>query len=187
MAAFGLVVGRLADIVQQAAAAGQPAVEPDLLGHHAGQEGDFDRMPQHVLAVAGAEAQPAEQVNDLRMQPGHVGFLGRFLAELLNVLFHLGLRFGDDLFDPRRMDPAVGDQLAERDAGHFAADHVETADDDHAGRVVDDDVDAGGLLEGADVAPFAADDAALHVVVGDIDGAGRGFGRVRRRRSAAWP
>ena len=35
MAAFGLVVGRLADVVQQAAAAGQRAVEAHLLGHHA--------------------------------------------------------------------------------------------------------------------------------------------------------
>ena len=32
------------------------------------------------------------------------------------------------------------------------------------GRVVDDQVDAGGLLEGADVAALAADDAALHLV-----------------------
>ena len=57
MAAFGLVIGGLADVVQQPAAAGQPAVEPHFLGQHAGEKGDFDRMPQHVLAVAGAEAQ----------------------------------------------------------------------------------------------------------------------------------
>ena len=57
MAAFGFVVGRLADVVQQAAAPGQVAVEPNLFGHHAAEKRDFDRMPQHVLAVAGAEAQ----------------------------------------------------------------------------------------------------------------------------------
>ena len=48
------------------------------------------------------------------------------------------------------------------------------------GRVVDDDVDPGGLLEGADVPPFAADDPALHVVGGDVDGADGGLGGVRR-------
>ena len=64
MAAFGLVVGRLADVVQQAAAAGQLAVEAHLLGQHAGEEGHFDRVPQHVLAVAGAEVQPAQQVDE---------------------------------------------------------------------------------------------------------------------------
>ncbi len=160
------------------AAAGQRAVEAHFLGQHAGQKGHFDRMPQHVLAVAGAEPQPAEQVNDLGMQAGHVGFLGRFFAVLLDVLLHFGLRLGDDLFDPGRMDAAVGDQLVERHAADFAAHRIEPADDHHARRVVDDHVDAGGLFEGPDVAPFAADDPALHLVAGNVDGAGGGFGGV---------
>ena len=66
----------------------------------------------------------------------------------------------------------------QRQAGDLAADVVEGADDDDAGRVVDDHVDAGRLLEGADVAPFAADDAALHVVAGDVDRADGGVGGV---------
>ena len=78
------------------------AVQADLFGHHAGQERHFDRVPQHVLAVAGAEPQPAQQVDHLLVQPRHVGFLRRLLAELLDVLLHLLLRLGDDLFDPRR-------------------------------------------------------------------------------------
>ena len=68
--------------------------------------------------------------------------------------------------------------LIERQLGDFAADVVEGRHDDHAGRVVDDHVDAGRLFEGADVAAFAADDAALHFVVGNIDGGDGGFGRV---------
>ena len=84
----------------------------------------------------------------------------------------------DELFDPRRMDAAVGDQLVQRHAGDLAADRIEPADDHHARRVVDDHVDAGGFFEGADIAPFAADDAALHFVAGDVDGAGGGFGGV---------
>ena len=71
--------------------------------------------------------------------------------------------------------------LFQREAGDFAADHVEGADDDHAGRVVDDHVHAGGLLEGADVAALAADDPALHLVVGDAHRAGGGLGGVRGR------
>ena len=62
--------------------------------------------------------------------------------------------------------------------GDLAADGVEAADDHHAGRVVDDHIDAGRLFEGADVAPFAADDAALHFVAGNIDRAGRALGGV---------
>ena len=64
------------------------------------------------------------------------------------------------------MDAAVGDELGERDPGDLAADRVEARDDDGLGRVVDDQVDAGRLLEGADVAALAADDPALHLVAG---------------------
>ncbi len=76
------------------------------------------------------------------------------------------------------MNAAVLDQLGQGQPGGFAADVVEGADDDDAGRVVDDDVHAGRLLEGADVAPFAADDAALHVVAGDVHRADGGVGGV---------
>ena len=107
--------------------------------------------------------------------------LAGFLADLQDVLFQFLLRGGDDLLDPRGVDAAVGNELVQRQPRDLAADHVEAADDDHAGRVVDDQVDARGLLEGADVAALAADDAALHLVVGDADGAGGRFGRVRGR------
>ena len=43
------------------------------------------------------------------------------------------------------------------------------AEDDGLGRVVDDQVDAGRLLEGPDVAALAADDPALHLVVRQVD------------------
>src|SRR5580704_8358602 len=42
--------------------------------------------------------------------------------------------------------------------------------------VVDDDVDAGGGLDRADIASFAADDAALHLVVGQRDYRNRALG-----------
>ena len=79
------------------------------------------------------------------------------------------------------MDAAVGDERVQGQAGDFPADHVEAADDDHARRVVDDQVDAGGLFEGADVAALAADDPPFHFVVGNADGAGRRLGGMRGR------
>ena len=53
-------------------------------------------------------------------------------------------------------------------------------EDDGLGRVVDDQVDAGGLLEGADVAALAADDAALHLVGRQVDDRDRVLGGVVR-------
>ena len=76
------------------------------------------------------------------------------------------------------MNTAVLDQLVQCQPGRLAADVVESTDNDHAGRVIDDDIDAGGLLEGADVAALAADDAAFHVVAGDVHGADRSVGSV---------
>ena len=56
------------------------------------------------------------------------------------------------------------DQLLERQLRDLAPHAVERGQDDRRGRVVDDEVDAGDVLERADVAPLAADDPALHVV-----------------------
>ncbi len=112
-------------------------------------------------------------------RPATPGFLCRLEAELADALVHLLLRFADDLLDAAGMDAAVLDQLDQRQLGHFAADVVEGRDDDDARRIVDDDVDARLLFEGADVAPFAADDSALHLVVGNVDGRDGRFGGMR--------
>ena len=177
--ALGLMVGRLADVVQQAATPGQGAVEADFLGHHAGDEGHFHAVPQHVLAIAGAEMQATQQADQPLVQAADGQFLAGVLAQLLDVLLQLLLRGQHDLLDPSGVDAAVGNERVQGQPGHFPADHVEAADDDHARRVVDDQVDAGGLFEGADVAALAADDPPFHLVVGDADGAGRRLGRMR--------
>ena len=67
------------------------------------------------------------------------------------------------------MDAAVGDQALDGLARDLAAERIEAGEDDRAGRVVDDQLDAGRGLERADVAPFAADDAALEVVARQVD------------------
>ena len=86
----------------------------------------------------------------------------------------------DDLLDPAGMDPAVGDELGEGDPGDLAADGIEARQDDGLRGVVDDQVDAGRLLEGPDVAALAADDPALHLVARQVDDRDRVLGRVVR-------
>jgi hypothetical protein len=94
------------------------------------------------------------------------------------VVLELGLGLVVGLLDPRGVDAAVLQQLLERQAGDLAADAVEAGEDDRVRRVVDDEVDAGQVLEGADVAPLAADDAALHVVAVELDDRDRGLSGV---------
>ena len=64
----------------------------------------------------------------------------------------------------RRVDASVLDQLGQSPAGDLTPDRVEGRDSDRFGGVVHDHVHTGGLLEGVDVAPVAADDAAFHLV-----------------------
>ena len=78
------------------------------------------------------------------------------------------------------MDAPVGNEPRERQARRLAPNRVERADNNDAGRVVDNDVDAGYLFKRADIAPFAANHAPLHFVVWDIDGARRRFRGVGR-------
>src|SRR5262249_56726855 len=56
------------------------------------------------------------------------------------------------------------DEPLERQPCQLAPDRIVARDDDHLGRVVDDQIHAGRRLDGADVPTLAADDATLHVV-----------------------
>ena len=102
-------------------------------------------------------------------RPGHAGVVGGLLAGLADDEVDLGAGLGDDLLDAPGMDAPVAHELRERDSGDLAADRIEAREHDRLGRVVDDQVDAGRLLEGADVAALAADDPALHLVVREMD------------------
>ena len=88
---------------------------------------------------------------------------------------HLGPRLLDDVLDAAGMDASVGDELRQRQASHLASDRVEAAEHDRIGSVVDDEVDAGGLLQGPDVAALAPDDATLHLIGGDGHDGDRGL------------
>ena len=93
-----------------------------------------------------------------------VGVEHGLLAGVLDLLLDLFPGLGVHLLDLGRVDATVGHQLGQRQAGDLAAHRVEAGEHHGLGRVVDDEVDAGEVLQGADVAALAADDAALHVV-----------------------
>src|SRR6476660_6247306 len=118
-------------------------------------------MAQHVLTVAGAVVKSTKQVDDPFIKAANAHFLNGLVAVSADFLFDFVLRLGHELFDPRWVDAAIGNELVERDPGNFAAHRVERAHDHDARRVVDNYVDAGSLFKRADVPPFAADDSAL--------------------------
>ena len=159
-----LVVDRLAHVVEEAAGLRGQHVSPELRGDDRGEAAGLDDVVQHVLAVAGAELEASEEARDLGRQAGHAGVVRGRVAGLADDQVHLGASLRHDLLDPAGMDPPVGHQLGQRDAGDLAPDGIEAREDHGLGRVVDDQVHAGCLLEGPDVAALAADDPALHLV-----------------------
>jgi hypothetical protein len=129
----------------------------------------LDHVIQHVLAVARTVLQSAEELDDLRRQPRDPGLVGGLLACLPDDEIDFGACLGDDFLDPTGMDAPISDELRDRDPGDLATNRVETTQDDRLRGVVDDQVDAGGLFEGADVATLPADDPALHLVGWQVD------------------
>ena len=112
----------LADVVQQGRALGKLHVAAHLGGDHARDEGDLLRVREHVLPVAGAVMQAPEGPDglgahrmDAHLEEHTLAFLVDGLRDLLGDLL-------DDLLDARRVDPAVGDQAAERRLGDLPAD-----------------------------------------------------------------
>src|SRR5215212_6728193 len=176
--ALDLVGECLADVVQEPAALGQGDVHAQLGGHDAGQVGRLDQVAEHVLAVGGAVLEPPEHADQLGVQVGDADLEAGVLAGPAHLALDLLAGPVVGLLDAGRVDAAVGDELLQSEAADLAPDGVEAGQQDRFGGVVDDQVDAGDRLEGADVAALSADDAALHVVRGqgeDRDGRLRGL------------
>ena len=170
-----LLIHGLSDVVQHAAALGELDIQSQFRRHRPRKVGDLNGVLKLVLAIAGSELQPPEAFDLARVQIMYPHIEGGSFAGVHDHLFHLFCALLDDFFDAAGMDAAVADELLHGATGHLAPDAVEPADDNHAGRIIHDHVHARGLLEGADVAPFAADDAALHVVVRQFDGSDDAF------------
>jgi hypothetical protein len=67
------------------------------------------------------------------------------------------------------MDAPVVNQVQQRDAGNLAANRLERRQHDRFRRVVDNHIDARDMLEVADIASLAPDDAPLDVLAGQVD------------------
>src|SRR4051794_1123698 len=167
------VVDGLADVVEQAADLGSLDVGAQLGRDDRGDVARLDRVHEDVLAVRRAVLQPPEQLEQVRRQARDPRVVGCLVTGLADDEVDLRARLRDDLLDAAGVDPAVGDELRDRDPRDLPPDGVEPGEDDGLRRVVDDQVDAGRLLERADVAALAADDPALHLVARQVDDAHR--------------
>ena len=141
----------------------------------------LDEVLEHVLAVAGAVAQPAEQRDQLGVHLGDADLDQGVLAGPDAQRLDLDLGPLVLLLDALRVDAAVEHQRLEGQPADLAADRVEAGEQHGFRGVVDDDVDAGDGLVGADVAALAADDPALHVVARQVQHGDDGLGGLLAR------
>src|SRR5262245_54668513 len=127
--------------------------------------------------------QPPQHVQYLGMHARHADFLRRLLALLLNERLDLLSRIVEYFLDTLRMNSPVRDQLVQRLSGNFAPNRIKATNDHHTRGVIDNDIDAGHLLKGTNVASLVTDDPPFHLVARYIDGARRALSGVCSRIS----
>ena len=152
--------------MQQAGAAGHGDIHAQLAGQQAGQPGHFHAVDQGVLAKTGAVLQAADQLDQVGVQAMDAQLHDSPLALFLHLYFQLAAALLHRLLDAGGMDTAVAHQALQGHAGHFAPGLIKGGQGDGLGGIVDDQVHAGGRLQGADIAALAANDPAFHLVAG---------------------
>ena len=91
------------------------------------------------------------------------------LTGLDNLLLNLLLYLCHDLLDACGVDTAVGNELVQCKTCNLAAYRVECAQYDCLRCIVNHDFHTSCSLKGADVTALATDDAALHLVVVNVE------------------
>ena len=178
MAALDLMVKSLADVMQQTGTACQRDVHTHLACQQAGQPGHFHAVGQSVLAKAGAVLQAADELDEVGVQAVDAQLHDSALALPLHLQLEVVAALLHRLLDAGGVDAAIADEALQRHAGHLAAGLVEGGQGNGLRGIIDDEVNAGGRLKGADVAALTADDAALHLVAGQRDDADGGLAAV---------
>ena len=166
---LGILIGHLTYIVQQSGALGLLRIQTELGSHHGTEVGRFTGVLQQVLAVAGTILHLTHDTNQLGMQTVDTQVDGRALTRLDNLIIKLLLHLGHHFLDAGGVDATVAHQLVQGQAANLTTHGIEGRDDDGLGRVVDDDFHAAGSLQCTDVTTLTANDAALDVVVVDVE------------------
>ena len=152
----------------------------ELVGHHRGELRALDRVREHVLPVARAEAAAGRaSLHELGVEAVDVGLEDGLLAAPRRC--GPRARTSPGSRSPRCAPGGCARPASSCSSVMRAISRRTPSKPDSTtafGRVVDDEVDAGEVLERADVAALAADDAALHVVGGQLDDGDRRLGRV---------
>ena len=105
--AFDLLIHRFADIVQQPGPPGDFHIGADFRGDRRGKMRHFHRMQQNVLAVAGPEFQPSEQLHQPRVKVQNIDIVTCLVARLFNLVGDLFFGHLHGFFDTGGLDARI--------------------------------------------------------------------------------
>ena len=100
------------------------------------------------------------------VQAVYVHIQHRLFTGFADLVVHLAARFFHHFLNSRGMYAPVENELFQSDPRNFPAHRIKTGQYNGFRRIVYDEVDARRGFQRADVAAFAADDPALHFVIG---------------------
>ena len=168
--AFHFMIDGLADIMQQTGALGLFDVHTQFGGHHAAQGGDFQRMLKDVLGKGGAVTELPEQADQFGMNAVNARIERRLFADFADLRIQFLLALLHDVFNARGVNAPILNQAFQRHFGDLPPQGAVGRENDGFRGVVNDEINACGGFEGADIAAFAADDAPFHILAGQGDG-----------------
>ena len=153
-------------------------VHAKLRGHQTGDMGNLNGVIQNVLTVRGTVLLASKNLDQLGVQIVNAGLIAGAFALFADSTVNFLARLFHHVLNAGGMNAAVHNELLQRQPGNLPANGVEAGNGDGFGGIVDDQIDAGNGLQCADVPAFPADDAALHLVVGQRDHGDGGLGGV---------
>ena len=106
------------------------------------------------------------------------GLKGSLFACFLDFLIQLLLSFFYHFLNAGRMDTTIIDEFFEGHTGHFPTNRIESGNDDRFRRIVDDEINPSEGFQRTDIAAFAANDPAFHLIVGERNNSDRRFSNL---------
>src|SRR6478672_4976620 len=103
-------------------------------------------MIQDVLPITRPPPHASNELDQLGVEAMDSTLVSGLLTRLDDRGIDFLTRFVDALLDAAGVDATIRHQLLEGESGDLAAHRIEARDNHGVGRVVDDDVDAGGEL-----------------------------------------
>ncbi len=175
MRQFTLLIGHLADVMQQSCSLCLLGVQPEFACHHSAKIGRLACVLQQVLSVRRAILHLTNNSYQFGVQSMNAKVDGCAFSRLYDFVVELFLHLCHNFLDACRMDTTVAHQLVQSQATYLAADGVESRDYYCLWGVIDHYFHSACSLKSTDVSSLTADNASFHLIVIDMEHAYRVF------------